>query len=91
MKSFRLCLVIFAASCAHKAAPPPSTAKVPIVRDASKADPEASVMICERDTLIGSNIMDVHCRRKADIDMEKRERDMLGPAGLGETNIPGGK
>lgn len=82
-----LCLLVVAASCAS--APPSPDTRVKLVRDETRVDPNADQFICERETLLGSQIMEVHCRHKPDLDMDHTDSELLlqRPMGLA-TNAP---
>lgn len=85
----RLALTLFVgavAACASTT-PPPST-RVRLVRDETRVDPKADQFICEREALLGTQIMDVHCRHKRELDMDHKESEIIlqRPMGLGQTN-----
>ena len=79
MKSFALCVLAVAASaCAHNASPSASS-RVALFPDENKIKPAAEVYLCERETMVGSNMMEVHCRRQADVQMAQKDSDILLP------------
>ena len=82
-----LCLLVIAASCAS--APPSPDTRVKLVRDETRVDANADQYICEREAVLGSQIMEVHCRHKPDLDMDHTESDLIlqRPMGLA-TNAP---
>ena len=89
--SFMKCLLVVftlaAASCA--AATPPPSARVKLVRDESRVDPNADQYICEREASLGTQIMDVHCRHKAELDMDHKESEieLQRPMGVGQVTV----
>lgn len=84
-----LCLLVAASGVASCAGTPPSpSTRVRLVRDETRVDPRADQYICEREASLGSNIMDVRCRHKPELDMDHKESELLlqRPMGLGQTN-----
>jgi len=84
---FKLSLLVLLAACASTA-PPPET-RVKLVRDETRVDPKADEYICEREASLGSNIMDVHCRHKPELDMDHKESELLlqRPMGVGQVTV----
>ena len=84
---FTLSLLVLVAACAGTA-PSPQT-RVRLVRDETRVDPKADEYICERETSLGSNIIDVRCRHRPELDMDHKEPELLlqRPMGVGQVTV----
>ncbi len=87
MKRFLVVAALAAASCATT--PPSPTSRVKLVRDESRVDPNADQYICEREASLGTQIMDVHCRHKPELDMDHKESEieLQRPMGVGQVTV----